>query len=64
MEGLDQLIPIIGGSSPVIALLAWHIWNQHKQFDKFAESQERVTSALHDVDKRLAVIENYVENAK
>lgn len=61
MEGFDQILTILGGSSPVVALLAWHIWNQHKQFDKFAAAQEKTTEALHDLDKRLAVIENFVE---
>lgn len=75
MEGFEQILTLVGSTSPVVALLAWHIWNQHKQFDKFAEAQDRaserfagalekVTAALHDLDKRLAVIEQEVENRK
>lgn len=62
--GLEQILTLIGSTSPVVALLAWHIWNQGKQFEKFAASQEKTTEALHDVDKRLAVIENFVESRK
>lgn len=63
---LTQLLAIVGGSSPAMALLAWHMWNQSKQFDRFGarqeESTKEFTEAIHDVDKRLAVIESFVEN--
>lgn len=59
---LETILTALGGSSPVVILLAWHIWNQGKRFDKFSDQQEKTATALHDVDKRLAIIENYIEH--
>lgn len=60
MEGLDQVLTVFGGTSPLVALVAWHMFTMHKAIAKLAEADDRVTEALHDVDKRLAVIESHV----
>lgn len=64
---LLEIVKLAGGTSPLVGLMAWYLYNQKKGADKLAESfdklKESTTNALHDVDKRLAVIENYVENA-
>ena len=65
MEGLQEIFTILGGSSPVVVLLAWHMWNQHKQFADFMKKQDefkdQFVGALHAIDKRLEVIESWIE---
>jgi len=60
-EALSQILTLVGSTSPLVAVLAWYLYNQKRQFDRFEDKQDSFTGALHDVDKRLAVIENYVE---
>jgi hypothetical protein len=55
MDGLSELLPVLqGASSPalvVLAVVAWHLYKAVKE----------VSVALHDVDTRLAVIEDRLD---
>lgn len=57
---LVEIFTTFGGTSPLIALIAWHMFNMHKAIKGLADADATVTNALHDVDKRLAVIESHV----
>lgn len=64
-EMLTQILTMAGSTSPLLAVLVWHLITQHKRLEKLTEmfgtEGAKTVAALHDVDKRLAIIENYVE---
>lgn len=52
MEGLSELLPLLqAGSSPALVVLGVVAWNLYK-------AVKEISSVLHDVDTRLAVIED------
>jgi hypothetical protein len=52
MDGLSDLLPLLqGASSPALVVLAVVAWNLYKAVKELAD-------AVHDVDTRLAVIED------
>lgn len=58
MDDLALILKLAGSTSPLVALLIWHIFSQHKHITKFGEKIEKLTEAWHEVDKRIAIIEN------
>lgn len=58
---LVEILKITGGTSPLLALLVWYIWNQKGAFDKLGDKFDKLSEAWHEADKRLTVIETFVE---
>jgi hypothetical protein len=59
--GFADVLKLIGGTSPLVALLAWHLWTMRADMKEMIGKQEATNTALHDLDKRLAVTESFVQ---
>lgn len=58
---LVEILKLAGGTSPLLALLIWYIWNQKAAMDKFADKFDKLTEQVSGVNTRLTVIETFVE---
>ncbi len=61
LTAFGDILKLIGGTSPVVALLVWHIWTQRSDLVKLGEKVEKLTDSWNTVNTRLSVIENFVE---
>jgi hypothetical protein len=64
LTGFADVLKMIGGTSPLVALLAWHLWTMRSDMKELISKQEATTNAIHDLDKRLAVTEAFVQRSQ
>jgi phage-related minor tail protein len=57
---LHTIVSTFGGTSPVIGLVAWHMWNMQKSMSKLADNDDKVSEALGRVRERLVAVETHL----
>jgi len=61
LAALGDILKLVGGTSPLIALLVWYIWTQRAELTKLGDKVDKLTDSWNAVNVRLSVIENFVE---